>query len=393
MDFTNRINRVSVSLTIGMAKKARELKQQGKDVIGLSLGEPDFDTPDHIKSAAIAAINRGETKYPPVTGILPLKEAIVNKFKRDYDLYFALNQVMVSTGAKQCLMNIILSLVQEGDEVVIPLPYWVSYSEMVKFAGGKCVFVPSKFEQGFALDLDALEASITTKTKVLIFSSPSNPAGSVLSKEQLKKVAEIVAKNPQMVIVSDEIYEHINFEGQHISISQFKEIRDQLVIINGVSKGFAMTGWRLGYMAGPVNIVAACDKLQGQFTSGANHIAQWAAVEALTGDMKPTQEMVQTFKTRRDLMVSLLSEIPGLEIDRPKGAFYLFPRISNFLGKTIQGVEIKDSMDFCSVILDHALVSLVPGVAFGMDDHVRISYASSEKDLREAVKRIKEVLA
>lgn len=393
MDFTNRINRVSVSLTIGMAKKARELKQQGKDVISLSLGEPDFDTPDHIKSAAIAAINRGETKYPPVTGILPLKEAIVNKFKRDYDLYFALNQVMVSTGAKQCLMNIILSLVQEGDEVVIPLPYWVSYSEMVKFAGGKCVFVPSKFEQGFALDLDALEASITTKTKVLIFSSPSNPAGSVLSKEQLKKVAEIVAKNPQMVIVSDEIYEHINFEGQHISISQFKEIRDQLVIINGVSKGFAMTGWRLGYMAGPVNIVAACDKLQGQFTSGANHIAQWAAVEALTGDMKPTQEMVQTFKTRRDLMVSLLSEIPGLEIDRPKGAFYLFPRISNFLGKTIQGVEIKDSMDFCSVILDHALVSLVPGVAFGMDDHVRISYASSEKDLREAVKRIKEVLA
>ena len=393
MDFTNRINRVSVSLTIGMAKKARELKQQGKDVIGLSLGEPDFDTPDHIKSAAIAAINRGETKYPPVTGILPLKEAIVNKFKRDYDLYFALNQVMVSTGAKQCLMNIILSLVQEGDEVVIPLPYWVSYSEMVKFAGGKCVFVPSKFEQGFTLDLDALEASITTKTKVLIFSSPSNPAGSVLSKEQLKKVAEIVAKNPQMVIVSDEIYEHINFEGQHISISQFKEIRDQLVIINGVSKGFAMTGWRLGYMVGPVNIVAACDKLQGQFTSGANHIAQWAAVEALTGDMKPTQEMVQTFKTRRDLMVSLLSEIPGLEIDRPKGAFYLFPRISNFLGKTIQGVEIKDSMDFCSVILDHALVSLVPGVAFGMDDHVRISYASSEKDLREAVKRIKEVLA
>ena len=393
MDFTNRINRVSVSLTIGMAKKARELKQQGKDVISLSLGEPDFDTPDHIKSAAIAAINRGETKYPPVTGILPLKEAIVNKFKRDYDLDFALNQVMVSTGAKQCLMNIILSLVQEGDEVVIPLPYWVSYSEMVKFAGGKCVFVPSKFEQGFALDLDALEASITTKTKVLIFSSPSNPAGSVLSKEQLKKVAEIVAKNPQMVIVSDEIYEHINFEGQHISISQFKEIRDQLVIINGVSKGFAMTGWRLGYMAGPVNIVAACDKLQGQFTSGANHIAQWAAVEALTGDMKPTQEMVETFKTRRDLMVSLLSEILGLEIDRPKGAFYLFPRISNFLGKTIQGVEIKDSMDFCSVILDHALVSLVPGVAFGMDDHVRISYASSEKDLREAVKRIKEVLA
>mgnify|MGYP000952873004 CR=1 FL=1 len=393
MDFTNRINRVSVSLTIGMAKKARELKQQGKDVISLSLGEPDFDTPDHIKSAAIAAINRGETKYPPVTGILPLKEAIVNKFKRDYDLDFALNQVMVSTGAKQCLMNIILSLVQEGDEVVIPLPYWVSYSEMVKFAGGKCVFVPSKFEQGFTLDLDALEASITTKTKVLIFSSPSNPAGSVLSKEQLKKVAEIVAKNPQMVIVSDEIYEHINFEGQHISISQFKEIRDQLVIINGVSKGFAMTGWRLGYMAGPVNIVAACDKLQGQFTSGANHIAQWAAVEALTGDMKPTQEMVETFKTRRDLMVSLLSEILGLEIDRPKGAFYLFPRISNFLGKTIQGVEIKDSMDFCSVILDHALVSLVPGVAFGMDDHVRISYASSEKDLREAVKRIKEVLA
>ncbi len=392
MKFTDRINRVQESLTIGMAKKAREMKAKGIDVISLSLGEPDFDTPNHIKQAAIEAINAGKTKYPPVGGIAELKEAICNKFRSNYGLDFGPSEVMVSTGAKQCIMNVMLSLVQPGDEVVIPLPYWVSYSEMVKFAGGKTVFVPSNFEDGFAIDIDKLRASINANTKVIIFSSPSNPAGSVLSKEQLKQIAEIVAENPQLTIISDEIYEHINFEGKHISISQFPEIRDQLVIINGVSKGFAMTGWRLGYMAGPKDIVAACDKLQGQFTSGANGIAQWAAVTALNSDLKPTTEMVATFKIRRDMMIELMGDIPGLEIDRPKGAFYLFPRISSYFGRTLRGTSISNSLDFCKYILEQANVSLVPGIAFGMDDHVRISYASSEKELREAVRRIKAAL-
>lgn len=299
---------------------------------------------------------------------------------------------MVSSGAKQCIMNTMLSLVDHGDEVIIPLPYWVSYSEMVNFAGGKSIFIPAKFEEGFAIDIAALEKSITDKTRLIIFSSPSNPAGSVLSQEQLGEMARIVAKHPQITIISDEIYEHINFEGNHVSIAQFPEIHDQLVIINGVSKGFSMTGWRIGYMAGPQAIIAACDKLQGQFTSGANSIAQWAAVEALNGDMKPTEDMVTVFKQRRDLMVELMSEIPGLDIDLPKGAFYLFPRVSSFYGKTLNGKTINSSLDFCDYILENALVSLVPGIAFGMDDHIRISYASSESELREAVKRIKKAL-
>ncbi len=393
MNFTDRINRVEESLTIGMAKKSREMKAEGKDVISLSLGEPDFDTPNHIKEAAIKAIGLGKTKYPAVGGILELKNAIRSKFKRDYNIDFDANQVMVSTGAKQCIMNVMLSLVQKGDEVVIPLPYWVSYSEMVKFAGGKCVFVPSKFENGFAIDIEALKASVNSKTKVIIFSSPSNPAGSVLSKNQLAELIKIAKANPQLLIISDEIYEHINFDGEHISISQFEEVRNQLVIINGVSKAFAMTGWRIGYMAGPKELIAACDKLQGQFTSGANSIAQWAAVTALEGNMSPTAEMVNRFKTRRNLMVELMSDIKGLEVDTPKGAFYLFPRISSFFGKKLGGKIITNSLDFCEYVLEEALVSMVPGSAFGMDDHVRISYASSEKDLREAVRRIKLALS
>ncbi|MDB9882151.1 pyridoxal phosphate-dependent aminotransferase [Bacteroidia bacterium] len=392
MNFTNRVNRVQESLTIGMSRKARELKAEGKDIISLSLGEPDFDTPDHIKKAALAALEAGKTKYPPVGGIPELKKAICEKFKRESNLSFTPQEVMVCTGAKQCIMNVMLILVQPGDEVVIPLPYWVSYSEMVNFAGGKSVFVPAKFEDEFAIDISALKAAVNNNTKVIIFSSPSNPAGSLLNKEQLSEIADIVAMNPQLTIISDEIYEHINFEGKHISISQFEKIRNQLVIINGVSKAFAMTGWRLGYMAGPKELIATCDKLQGQFTSGANSIAQWAAVEALNADMKPTEKMVEVFKQRRDLMIELLKEVPGMEIDVPKGAFYLFPRISSFYGKMLNGVTINSSLDFCNYILDEALVALVPGVAFGMDDHVRISYASKESDLREAVSRIKKAL-
>ena len=393
MNFTNRVNRVKESLTIGMSRKARELKAQGKDVISLSLGEPDFDTPAHIKEAAKQAMDSGKTKYPPVGGIAELKEAIVNKYKKGYDLNFAHNQVLVSTGAKQCLMNLMLSLVQEGDEVVIPLPYWVSYSEMVNFAGGKAVFVPAEFEKGFAIDINKLRESINEKTKVIIFSSPSNPAGSMLSDEQLKQIADIVKENPQVTIISDEIYEHIVFDGEHKSISQFDEILDQLVIVNGVSKGFSMTGWRIGYMVGPAELISTCDKIQGQFTSGANSIAQWAAVEALNSDLKPTEDMVATFKKRRNLMLELLKDIPGMEVDTPKGAFYLFPKISSYFGKELGGKTINSSLDLCDYLLEQALVSLVPGVAFGMDDHIRISYASSEAELREAVQRIKEALA
>lgn len=392
MNFTARLNRIKESLTIGMAKKARELKAEGKDVISLSLGEPDFDTPQHVKDAAIRAIDAGKTKYTPVGGIPELKSAICNKFLRDYNMKVAPSNVMVSTGAKQCIMNAILSLVDHNQEVIIPLPYWVSYSEMVNFAGGKCVFIPSKFEDGFAIDLEALERSINYKTRVILFSSPCNPSGSSLSHDQLQQIANIVKKHPHVTVISDEIYEHINFEGEHTSISQFDGIKDQLIIVNGVSKGFAMTGWRIGYMVGPKSIIAACDKLQGQFTSGANSIAQWAAAEAINGDMKPTQQMVDTFRGRRDLIVELLSEIPGIETDTPKGAFYLFPKVSALYGKEFGGRTINDSLDFCDYILNTALVSLVPGVAFGMDEHVRISYASSEEELREAMARIKAAL-
>lgn len=393
MNFTDRINRVEESLTIGMAKKARELKAKGKDVINLSLGEPDFDTPQHIKDAAIQAINDGKTKYTPVGGIPELKKAVCDKLKRDFDLDYNATEVMVSTGAKQCLMNAIQCLVQEGDEVLIPLPYWVSYSAMVEYSGGKCVYIPSKFEEGFAIDLEALESSITSNTRVIMFSSPNNPAGSMMSQEQLEKIAAIVKKHPQITVISDEIYEHLVFEEEHISISQFSEIKDQLLIVNGVAKGFAMTGWRIGWMAGPADLVKKCDILQGQFTSGANSIAQWASVAALNSDLKPTYDMVVEYKERRDMMLSLLGEIDGIELDKPKGAYYLFPRVSSFYGKTLGGKVITNSLDLCGYILEHALVSTVPGIAFGMDDHIRISYASSEAELREAAKRIKEALS
>lgn len=392
MKFTDRINRVEESLTIGMAKKARELKSQGKDVISLSLGEPDFDTPQHIKDAAIQAMQAGKTKYTPVGGIPELRQAICDKLRRDYSLNYNTNEVMVSSGAKQCIMNVMQCLVQQGDEVLIPLPYWVSYSAMVEYSGGKCVYIPSKIEDGFAIDINALEQSITPRTKIIIFSSPNNPAGSMMSSEQLQQIANLVKKNPQITVISDEIYEHLVFEEAHQSISQYTEIKDQIIIINGVSKGFAMTGWRIGWMAASAAIIQKCDILQGQFTSGANSIAQWASVAALSSDLKPTYAMVATFKERRNLMISLLSAIEGMELDSPKGAYYLFPRVSSFYGKTLRGVTISNSLEFCSYILDHALVSLVPGIAFGMDNHVRISYANSETELKEAAKRIKEVL-
>jgi aspartate aminotransferase len=392
MKFTDRINRINESLTIGMAKKARELRAAGKDIISLSLGEPDFDTPEHIKQAAIKALQEGKTKYPPVGGIPELKDAIISKYKRQHNLEFNANQIVVSTGAKQCIMNVIMSLVQKGDEVIIPLPYWVSYSEMVSFAGGKSVYVPSVFEKNFALDMNALKDAINKNTKCIIFSSPSNPAGSIIPLEQMEELAEILKQNPQITLISDEIYEHINFEGNHQTMAQFTEVSEQIVVINGVSKGFSMTGWRIGYMLANEKIATACDKLQGQFTSGANTIAQWASVAAINDDLKPTEEMTSAFKKRRDLVMNLMEDIPSFECSPPPAAFYLFPRVSSLYGKKINGVEIKDSISFCEYLLEYAQVAIVPGIAFGMDDHVRISYASSVETLGEAFSRIKKAL-
>lgn len=392
MKFTNRINRIKESLTIGMAKKARLLRAEGRDIINLSLGEPDFDTPDHIKVAAKNAIDAGKTKYPPVGGIPELKEAIIQKYIRQHGITYSPDQIVVSTGAKQCIMNVIMSLIQAGDEVIIPLPYWVSYSEMVSFAGGKSVFIPALEIQEFAIDLMALRSAITENTKIIIFSSPSNPAGSVLSIDQMKELAEIVKEHPQITIISDEIYEHINFIGKHETMAQFEVIRNQVVVINGVSKGFSMTGWRIGYMLANPDLAKACDKMQGQFTSGANTIAQWAAVTALNEDLRPTELMTESFRKRRDLAVNLINEIEGLECASPPAAFYLFPNIRHFIGKTLNGFAINNSLDFCEYIIEHAGVSLVPGIAFGMDDHIRISYASSEEELMEAFKRIKKAL-
>lgn len=392
MKFTNRINRIKESLTIGMAKKARILRAEGRDIINLSLGEPDFDTPEHIKMAAKEAIDAGKTKYPPVGGIPELKEAIIQKYIRQHEITYNPDQIVVSTGAKQCIMNVIMSLIQVGDEVIIPLPYWVSYSEMVSFAGGKSIFIPALENQGFAIDLMALRSAITENTKIIIFSSPSNPAGSVLSIEQMKELAEIVKEHPQITIISDEIYEHINFIGKHETMAQFESISNQVVIINGVSKGFSMTGWRIGYMLANPDLAKACDKMQGQFTSGANTIAQWAAVTALNDNLRPTELMTESFRKRRDLVVNLINEIEGFECATPPAAFYLFPNIRHFIGKTLNEFVINNSLDFCEYIIEYAGVSLVPGIAFGMDDHIRISYASSEEELIEAFKRIKKAL-
>lgn len=393
MKFTKRVNRVGLSLTIGMAQKSRELAATGVDVISLSLGEPDFDTPQHIKDAAVRALDQGRTKYTPVSGLPELKNAICQKLKRDNNLDYSPENILVSTGAKQAIMNIVLSLVQDGDEVIIPLPYWVSYGEMVNYAGGKNVFIKSDFKQDFRLDLDQLESSINPNTRLIIFSSPCNPSGAAISDEDLERLAVIIEKNPHVSVISDEIYEHIRYSGKHKSLASFAPIKDQVFIINGVSKAFAMTGWRIGYMVAPPELIKVCNKLQGQFTSGANSIAQLAAAEALTGSMEPSKKMVSAFEQRRNLVFDLFKELPGFEVNLPKGAFYLFPKVSQLYGKTIRGVEIKSSMDLCEMLLQEAHVSMVPGVAFGMDDHVRLSYASSEENLKEAAKRISAVLS
>lgn len=379
--------------TLKMAKLGRELRAKGIDVIDLSLGEPDFDTPQHIKDAAIKAINDNWSHYTPVPGFLDLREAICTKLKRDNDLDYKPENIVVSTGAKQSLANIILALVDEGDEVIIPTPYWVTYSELVKIARGKVVEIKSSAEDGFKISPQQLEDAITDNSKVFLFSSPCNPSGSVYSKEELEGLVNVFRKYPNITIISDEIYEYINFVGKHESIAQFDDIKDRVVIVNGLSKGFAMTGWRLGYIAASAEIAKACEKLQGQFTSGTNSITQKAAVVALTTDLRPTEEMVQEFGRRRKKVLELVKEIPGIECVHPDGAFYIFPDISYYFGKSDGQTTINNSNDFCMYLLNTAHVSSVMGEAFGDPDCVRFSFANSLPKIEEAWKRIKEALA
>jgi len=391
---SNRIQALSESETLAMSRKSRELKAEGHDVINLSLGEPDFNTPDYIKDAAKAAIDNNFTFYPPVAGYQDLREAICLKFKRDNGLDFTPDQVVVSTGAKQSIANVVLSLVNPGDEVLLPAPYWVSYKEIVKVAEGKSVFIPTTVSTEFKLSPEQLAAAITPNSKLMIFSSPCNPTGSVYTKEELKGLAEVLRNHPHLYIIADEIYEHINFIGKHESIGQFEWLRDRLIIVNGVSKGFAMTGWRIGYIAAPKEIAKACDKLQGQFTSGASSIAQRAALKAIATDPDTPElrRMKAAFLERRDLMMGLLKDIPGFILNHPDGAFYIFPDISWYFGKSDGTTTINNSNDLCMYILNKAFVALVPGDAFGNPDCLRFSYATSNDKLIEAVKRIKQLL-
>lgn len=388
MKLANRLSKIEEPQTIRMAKLSRELKAQGKDIIDLSLGEPDFKTPKHIIEAAIQAMYDGYTKYPPVAGFPDLRQAIVDKLKRENNLSYNINEVMVSTGAKQCIYNAVMSIVNDGDEVLIPSPFWVTYSDIVKLSEGTVVQLFGSFENDFKITVTQLENAITSKTKLFIFSSPCNPTGSIYSKEELKGLVDVFVKHPNIFIISDEIYEYINFEGPHESIAQFAEIKDRVVVINGLSKAFAMTGWRLGYMAAEAEIIKACEKIQSQTTSGPNSITQRAAIAALNGDMEPTYKMQKAFKERRDYLVQALREIDGLKVNNPPGAFYVFPDVSFYLGKK----DMHTAEDLCMYLLDVAQVSCVTGDAFGNPHCIRISYATGLDKLQEAVKRIKAAL-
>lgn len=393
---SDRINLLSESETLSMTRRSRELQAQGYDVINLSIGEPDFDTPDHVKEAAKEAIDQNYSHYTPVAGYPELRQAIANKLKRDNGLNYKAEQIVVSTGAKQSLANAILCLINPGDEVLIPAPYWVSYKEIIKLAGGKGVFIESGIQSDFKVTPGQIEAAITQATKVFLFSSPCNPTGTVYSKDELKAFAEVFARHPQVFIISDEIYENINFTGIHHSIASFENVHDRVILINGLSKGFAMTGWRLGYMAANKEIAMACDKLQGQITSGASSITQRAAIAAMDTDPTVSNHvklMVEAFKYRRDLAITLLREVPGIKLNVPDGAIYLFPEVTSYYGKSIGDRIILSGSDLCDYILDTAYVAIVPGAAFGSPDCVRISYANSEDILREAIKRISKALA
>ena len=380
------------SATLKMSQLGRELRAKGHDVISLSLGEPDFDTPDHIKEAAKRALDEGYTKYTPVPGLLELREAICTKFKRDNGLEFTPNQIVVSTGAKQSLHNLCMALLDDGDEALIFSPYWVTYSEIVALAGGVPVDVFAGIENDYKVTAAQVEAAITPKTKIVLFSSPCNPTGSVYLKHELEAIANVIGKYENVYVISDEIYEYINFVGKHSSIGTFDSVKDRTITVNGFAKGFAMTGWRLGYIGAPLVIAKACAKHQGQVTSGANAFAQKAAAYALLADLTPTHKMREQFLKRRDMVLGLLREIPGLKVNEPEGAFYVFPDISNFMGKRFGNQAIKNSQDFCIYMLNEAHVALVPGGAFGAEGYFRMSYAASETQLREAIKRIKTAL-
>jgi aspartate aminotransferase len=390
---SNRIQNLSESQTIAMSQKSAELKAQGKDIINLSVGQPDFHTPDHIKEAAIQAIHDNYTSYTPVPGYKDLREAVAQKLKQENNLDYSWQQIVVSAGAKHSLANAMMAVVNPGDEVIVPAPYWVSYVEQVKLAEGKSVVVPTTLDTHFKLQPQQLKQAITPKTKAIILCSPSNPTGSIYTHDELKALAEVIRQSEQQIyIISDEIYEYINFEGKHESIAQFDAVKDQVIIVNGVSKGFAMTGWRIGYIAAPPDIAKACSKLQGQVTSGACSIAQRASLTALTGDKSFTHEMKEAFKRRRDLVMEGLDQIEGVRKYTPHGAFYLFPEISWFFGKSDGKRTIRNDSDLCFYLLEEANVALVPGSAFGSPNNIRLSYAASDDELKEALKRIKKYL-
>ena len=390
---SERLNRLSPSATLAMSQKSNELKAQGVNVINLSVGEPDFNTPAHIKEAAKEAIENNFSRYSPVPGYPELRNAIVAKLKNENGLDYTAAQISCANGAKQSVCNAIMVLVDKGDEVIVPAPYWVSYPEMVKMADGTPVIIPAGIEQDFKITPAQLEAAITPRTKALILCSPSNPTGSVYSKEELAALAEVLAKYPQVIIIADEIYEHINYVGKHESIAQFENVREQVVIVNGVSKAYAMTGWRIGFVAGPEWIVKAINKLQGQYTSGPCSVSQKAAEAAYTGTQAPVEEMRQAFERRRDLIVKLAKEIPGLEVNQPQGAFYLFPKCDSFYGKSAGNRTINDADDLAMYLLEVGHVACVGGTSFGAPECIRMSYATSDENIVEAMSRIKEALA
>ena len=392
MSLSSRLQRFSEPETLRMAKMGRELRAKGFDVIDLSLGEPDFDTPQHIKEAVRKAVEENWSHYAPVAGYPDLREAVCTKLKRDNNLDYKPENILVSTGAKQSIANLIMALVDNGDEVVIPTPYWVSYSEIVKMSEGVPVMIRTAAAQGYKVSPAEVAAAITPKTKLFMFSSPCNPTGAVYSKDELEALAAIFRQHPQVYIMSDEIYEYINYNGKHESIAQFDDIKDRVIIINGLSKGFAMTGYRLGYIAGAPDIVKACEKIQGQITSGANAVTQRAAITALTSDLTPSHQMVKEFEQRKKVIMQLLSELPGVTCNEPDGAFYVFPDISSYFGKSDGTITINNSDELCFYILETAYVTTVTGKAFGEDKCIRIAYTNSLPKIKEGMSRIKEAL-
>ena len=390
---SNRIESLPASATLAMAAKARELKNQGVDVIGLSLGEPDFNTPEFIKDAAIQAVNDNYNSYSPVDGYVDLKEAICLKFKRDNQLEYKPSQVVVSTGAKQSIANVCMVLLNPGDEVLLPAPYWVSYSAIATLAEAKSTIIPSSIDTDFKITPEQLEAAITPQTKLVMFNSPNNPSGTIYTEEEYRALGKVLEKYPDIYILSDEIYEHINYGTPHFSIAAITELYDRTITVNGVAKAFAMTGWRIGYIGAPEWIAKACNKMQGQITSGANCIAQRATIAALEAPVSEIQYMVDEFKNRRELIIELLSEIPGIQLNQPQGAFYVFPDVSAYFGKTLNGKKIANTSDFALYLLEEAHVATVTGEAFGNENCIRISYAASEADIRKAIGRIASALS